>query len=164
VNSESLKYSIEARLSNHGLRCKWVSRNTPDTDELHEQRQKNDIPNRFNCRASAVITLGARQSANKMLVSHDELAQKNIDVVEIRRGRGTTHIIRDRLLFTDYKSYRNVTRINEYIRKLETIGGTAWTIDLESVTKKISRFVDSDKKIASIGWELSKFVTYTEWR
>ncbi len=37
-----------------------------------------------------VITLGARQTANKLLVSRDDLAGKDIDVVEIRRGGGTT--------------------------------------------------------------------------
>jgi len=37
-----------------------------------------------------VITLGARQSANKVVLDKDELAGKGIDVVEIRRGGGTT--------------------------------------------------------------------------
>ncbi len=37
-----------------------------------------------------VITLGARQSANKLLATRGDLAQKHIDVVDIRRGGGTT--------------------------------------------------------------------------
>ena len=37
-----------------------------------------------------VITLGARQSANKLLVNREDLAKKHIDIVDIRRGGGTT--------------------------------------------------------------------------
>ena len=37
-----------------------------------------------------VITLGARQSANKLLADRDNLANRGIDVIEIRRGGGAT--------------------------------------------------------------------------
>ncbi|MHC4665433.1 MAG: lipoyl protein ligase domain-containing protein [Planctomycetota bacterium] len=59
--------------------------------ELHEKRRKAQISNTvLIVEHTAVITLGARQSANKLLVNQDELGRKNIDVVHVRRGGGTT--------------------------------------------------------------------------
>ena len=59
--------------------------------KLVEQRRQNEIGDMvLIVEHQPVITLGARQNANKLLVSRDELAQKQIDVVEIRRGGGAT--------------------------------------------------------------------------
>ena len=59
--------------------------------ELREKRLSNKIPNTvLIVEHQPVITLGARQSANKLQISREELAKRQIDVVDIRRGGGTT--------------------------------------------------------------------------
>jgi lipoate-protein ligase B len=132
--------------------------------ELHEQRRKNEIPNTvIIVEHPAVITMGARQSANKLLVSHHELAQKNIDVVEIRRGGGTTAHNPGQLVFYPIINLSEMSLgINEYIRELEAIGRELLEqFGLESATKKdYPGLWVGDKKIASIGVRVSKFVTY----
>ena len=59
--------------------------------KLHKQRQQNEIPDTILITEhNPVITLGARQSANKLLAEGSTLANNGIDVVEIRRGGGVT--------------------------------------------------------------------------
>ena len=58
---------------------------------LCSHRQQNEIPNTvLIVEHPPVITLGARQSSNRLLVNRKELTQKHIDVVDVRRGGGTT--------------------------------------------------------------------------
>lgn len=111
----------------------------------------------------AVITLGARQSANKLLISQDELTQKGIDVAEIRRGGGTTAHNPGQLVFYPILNLKQLNLgISEYIRELETIG----TKLIEPLGVNSSRrkgfpglWIDK-RKIASIGVRVSKFITY----
>ncbi len=132
--------------------------------ELREKRRRGKIPNTFLiAEHPAVITLGARQSANKLLVSRDSLTQQDIDVVDIRRGGGTTAHNPGQLVFYPILHLQELgLGISEYIRELEAIG----TELLEELGVRSQRrkgfpglWVDN-RKIASIGARVSKFVTY----
>jgi len=70
-----------------------------------------------------VITLGARKTANRLLMDEAELAARGIDVVPIRRGGGTTAHNPGQIVFYPILdlSARGLG-INPYIRTLEAIG------------------------------------------
>lgn len=92
--------------------------------QLWEQRCQDKIPDTvLIVEHPPVITLGARKIANKLLVSREDLAKKGIDVVEIRRGGGTTAHNSGQLVFYPILKLQELgLSINKYIRKLETIG------------------------------------------
>jgi len=92
--------------------------------ELREKRGDGKIPNTvLIVEHTPVITLGARQSANKLLVSREELAEQHIDVVDIRRGGGTTAHNPGQLIFYPIIHLQELgLSITEYIRELEMIG------------------------------------------
>ena len=132
--------------------------------QLREKRQKGQIPNTvLIVEHPAVITLGARQSANKLLVSPEELARRNIDLVQIRRGGGVTAHNPGQLVFYPILDLRTLgLGINEYIRKLEAIGIELLAqlgVEVHRQKALPGLWVDS-KKIASIGVRVSKFITY----
>jgi lipoate-protein ligase B len=110
-----------------------------------------------------VITLGARQSANKLLAERANLAQKHIDVVDIRRGGGTTAHNPGQLVFYPILNLQQLgLGISEYIRELESIG-TELLQQSGVHTKRRKGFPGlwvGAKKIASIGVRVSKFITY----
>ncbi|MBN1972756.1 MAG: lipoyl(octanoyl) transferase LipB [Sedimentisphaerales bacterium] len=132
--------------------------------ELLEKRRNNEIPNTIIIvEHPDVITLGARQSANKLLVSMDELAKRKIDVIGIHRGGGTTAHNPGQLVFYPILNLRQLSLgINEYIRKLETIGHELlMQFGLDSdIRKGYPGLWIGEKKIASIGVRVSKFITY----
>jgi len=110
-----------------------------------------------------VITLGARQSANKLCTDSESLKEQGIDVVDVRRGGGTTAHNPGQLVFYPILYLPDLgLGISEYIRKLEAIGVEL----LEQLNVKTQRRKGfpglwvNDKKIASIGVRVSKFVTY----
>ena len=110
-----------------------------------------------------VITLGARQSANKLLASQDELASRQIDVVQIRRGGGTTAHNPGQLVFYPILNLQDLgLGINEYIRELEAIGiELLEQLGIFSQRRKgYPGLWVGERKIASIGVRVSKFVTY----
>jgi len=132
--------------------------------ELNEKRRRNEIPNTcLIVEHPTVITLGARQSFNKLLVSREELKQKHIDVVEIRRGGGTTaHNPGQLVLYPIMHLQQLGLGISEYIRKLEAIGEELLKesgLDCTGRKGLPGLWID-EKKIASIGVRVSKFVTY----
>jgi lipoic acid synthetase len=110
-----------------------------------------------------VITFGARQLANKLLISKESLEAKGIDVVEIRRGGGTTAHNPGQLVFYPILNLQDLhLGINEYIRQLEAIGIEL----LEQFGVKAQRkkgfpglWVEN-RKIASIGVRVSRQITY----
>ena len=110
-----------------------------------------------------VITLGARDSANKLLLSRAELAAKGIDVVEIRRGGGTTAHNPGQVVFYPILSLREWgLGENEYVRQLEAIGVEVLEgLGVAARPRKgfPGRWVD-ERKIASIGVRVSKGVSY----
>jgi lipoate-protein ligase B len=132
--------------------------------EFHQKRFENLIPDTvIMVEHPAVITFGARRSANKLLVGEDELELRNIDIVEIRRGGGTTAHNPGQLVFYPILNLSLLSLgISEYIRMLETIGQELlMQSGLECDAKKgYPGLWIGQKKIASIGVRVSKFVTY----
>ena len=132
--------------------------------ELTEKRRRYEIPNTaLLVEHPPVITLGARQSFNKLLVGREELEKKHIDVVEIRRGGGTTAHNPGQVVIYPIMNLQTLKLgISEYIRKLEAIGGELLEgLGVESNARKGFPGLWTDKrKIASIGVRVSKFVTY----
>ena len=141
--------------------------------QLHEKRRRGEISNTILITEHpSVITLGARQSANKMLASHSELAEKQIDLVASRRGGGTTAHNPGQLVFYPILNLQQLDMgINEYIRELESIGAELLgQLGIHAqrreglpglwVAPRASRQGQGDKKIASIGVRVSKFVSY----
>ena len=131
---------------------------------LREQRQQNKIPNTvLIVEHPAVITLGARQSSNRLLVDRKYLAQKNIDVVEVRRGGGTTAHNPGQLVFYPILDLQKTDfGINKYIRELEAIGAELLQqLKVHSTMRKGAPGLwVGARKIASIGVRVSKFITY----
>ncbi len=131
---------------------------------LREQRLASRIPNTvIITEHRPVITLGARQSANKLLAERKVLAQKQIDVVDIRRGGGTTAHNPGQLVFYPIMNLGELALgIGEYIRELEAIGAQLLQrFGLTSQTKKgLPGLWVGEKKIASIGVRVSKHITY----
>ncbi|MBN2315068.1 MAG: lipoyl(octanoyl) transferase LipB [Sedimentisphaerales bacterium] len=131
---------------------------------LCKKRQEGKIPNTILLvEHPAVITLGARQSRNILLVDRGELEQKNIDVVEIRRGGGTTvHNPGQLVIYPILNLQEWGLCIRDYIRKLETIGAELLrSFGIKSNGKKdFPGLWIGNRKIASIGVRVSRFTTY----
>jgi lipoate-protein ligase B len=110
----------------------------------------------------AVITLGARKSANKLLASPDELARRGIDLVEIRRGGGATAHNPGQVVFYPILHLQELRLdINQYVRTLEAIGIDLLAgLGVESGRRKgFPGLWVSERKIASVGVRVSRFVT-----
>ena len=132
--------------------------------QLREKRHREEIPNTvLLVEHPAVITLGARQSANKLMVSREELTKNHIDVVDIRRGGGTTAHNPGQLVFYPILNLQQLgLGISEYIRELEEIS-TELLEQLNVYSTRRKGFPGlwvNTKKIASIGVRVSKFITY----
>ena len=132
--------------------------------QLRDKRRRGEIPDTvLIAEHPAVITLGARQNANKLLANRSTLAQRNIDVVDIRRGGGATAHNPGQLVFYPILDLQQLgLGIGEYIRKLEAIGiELLKQSGVQSQRKKgFPGLWISEKKIASIGVRVSRFVTY----
>jgi lipoate-protein ligase B len=131
---------------------------------LRDKRRRGEIPDTILITEHPpVITLGARKSANKLQVSRNSLMQKHIDVVDIRRGGGTTAHNPGQLVFYPVLNLQELgLGISEYIGELETIGAELLEkLGVKSGQRKGLRglWIDN-RKIASIGVRVSKFVTY----
>ncbi len=131
---------------------------------LRDERRRGEISNTvLIVEHFPVITLGARQSANKLLVSTEDLVQKHIEVVDIRRGGGTTAHNPGQLVFYPILNLRQLNLgISEYIRELESIGAELLEhLDVHAERRKgFPGLWVGTKKIASIGVRVSKFITY----
>ena len=133
----------------HQLREKVSRGKTPDTVFIAEH--------------PPVITLGARQSANKLLASRSTLAKRGIDVVDIRRGGGTTAHNPGQLVIYPILHLQELgLGISEYIRELEAMGAELLKqLGVSSQRRKgFPGLWVGTKKIASIGVRVSRFVTY----
>jgi len=131
---------------------------------LSKKRQKGEIPNTvLLVEHPAVITLGARQSRNILLLSRSELEQKHIDVVDIRRGGGTTaHNPGQLVIYPILNLQEWGLCIRDYIRKLEAVGAELlrpFGIECQRKEDFPGLWID-DRKIASIGVRVSRFTTY----
>jgi len=110
-----------------------------------------------------VITLGARQSANRLLADEASLAARGISIVPIRRGGGATAHNPGQIVF--YPIIELASRgmaVNEYIRTLEEIGIELLSHFALAATrnKGFPGLWILPRKIASIGVRVSKGVTY----
>ncbi len=132
--------------------------------ELRDKRREGKISNTILIvEHPTVITLGARQNANKLLYNKEDLAQRHIDVVDIRRGGGATAHNPGQLVFYPIINLQELgLGITEYIRKLETIGiELLQQLGVHSQRRKgFPGLWVGEKKIASIGVRVSKLVTY----
>ena len=132
--------------------------------ELTEKRRRDEIPNTcLIVEHPPVITLGARQSFNKLLIRREELEKKQIDVVEIRRGGGTTAHNPGQVVLYPIMNLQNLRLgISEYIRHLEVISTELLKgLGVDGTTRKgLPGLWIAERKIASIGIRVSKFVTY----
>ena len=131
---------------------------------LLEKRFSNEISNTVVLvEHDAVITLGARESENKLLFSEEEYESKNIELVHIKRGGGATVHNRGQLVIYPIVDLRFLgLGVNEYIRELEEIGIELLSyLGLESERRKgyPGLWVGS-LKIASIGVRVSRGVAY----
>jgi len=132
--------------------------------QLRDKRRRNEITDTvLITEHPPVITLGARQSANKLLASRSDLEKRQIDVVDIRRGGGATAHNPGQLVFYPILNlHRLGLDINEYIRKLEAIG--IELLELLGISSQRREGLPGlwvgDRKIASIGVRVSKSVTY----
>ena len=132
--------------------------------QMQEKRRLGEIQNTvLILEHPPVITLGARQSANILLANRDDLTQKHIDVINIRRGGGTTAHNPGQLVFYPILNLQELNLgISEYIRKLESIGVELLEQSgIHAERKKgLPGLWVGLKKIASIGVRVSKFITY----
>lgn len=92
--------------------------------QLCKEKQQSKIPNTvLITEHPSIITLGARQSANKLCTDIKTLKEQGIDVVDVRRGGGSTAHNPGQIVFYPILNLRELgLGINEYIRKLEDIG------------------------------------------
>jgi lipoate-protein ligase B len=131
---------------------------------LRKKRQQGEIPDTvLIVEHPAVITRGARQSRNRLLVGREDLAQKHIDVVDIRRGGGTTAHNAGQLVFYPILDLQQLgLGISEYIRELEAIGAELlMQLGVLSTRRKGSPGLwVGMRKIASVGVRVSRFTTY----
>ncbi len=132
-------------------------------EQLQEQRRAGQIGDTvLIVEHRAVITLGARKSANKLLVRPEELARRKIDLVEIRRGGGATAHNPGQVVFYPILHLQELRLdINQYVRTLETIGIDLLAgLGVESGRRKgFPGLWVGERKIASIGVRVSRFVT-----
>lgn len=109
-----------------------------------------------------VITLGAHKSSNKLLADPEELARRGIDLVEIRRGGGTTAHNPGQLVFYPILHLQELgLDISTYVRTLEQIGiELLGELGVQSEQRKgFPGLWVGPRKIASIGVRVSRFVT-----
>ena len=109
-----------------------------------------------------VITLGARKSANKLLIDDETLTQRGIDLVQIRRGGGTTLHNPGQLVFYPILHLQQLgLGVSEYVRTLEAVGiELLETLAVSSTRRKgYPGLWVGARKIASIGVRVSRFVT-----
>ncbi|MEJ2705410.1 MAG: lipoyl(octanoyl) transferase LipB [Sedimentisphaerales bacterium] len=131
---------------------------------LRAERQQNEIPDTvLLVEHPPVITLGARQSRNKLLVSRGNLTRNGIDVVDVRRGGGTTaHNPGQVVIYPVLHLPSLGLCISDYVRKLELIGlELLRQLGVESARKPGSPGLwVEDRKIASVGVRVSRLTTY----
>jgi lipoate-protein ligase B len=143
--------------------------------DLWEKRRQGAIPDTvLIVEHPPVITLGARQSANKLLASPEELANRGIDIVQIRRGGGATAHNPGQLVFYPILHLQKLgLGVSEYIRILEEIGIELLAqlgVNAQRQKGFPGLWVENNRKsqivnrklrkVASIGVRVSKSVTY----
>lgn len=132
--------------------------------DLVEKRIANEIPNTvLLLEHYPTITLGANKNDNKLLQTRQKITEKNIDIVEVRRGGGTTAHNPGQIVIYPIISLTSLNLgISEYVRQLEAIGIellNSLSISAQRLKGKPGLW-HNEKKIASIGVKVKKHVTY----
>ena len=132
--------------------------------DLCRQRQHDEIPNTvLIVEHPDVITLGARKSENKLLEDEAALRVQGIDVVHIGRGGGTTAHNPGQLVMYPILKLKSVKLdVSSYVRSLEQIG-MELLAELRVECGRRKSFPGlwiGEKKIASIGVQLKKWVSF----
>jgi len=132
--------------------------------ELCQKRQADEIDNTvLIVEHPAVITLGARKSENKLLSDEEVIRGQGIEVVRVGRGGGTTaHNPGQLVVYPIIKLKSLKLDVNAYIRSLEQIGiELLQSLGVESGRRKgFPGLWIGEKKIASIGVQLKKWVSF----
>ena len=110
-----------------------------------------------------VITLGARESANKLLKDTDTIKQTGVEIFKIRRGGGTTaHNPGQLIVYPIINLKKHNLGVSDFVHLLENIG-----IELLaelgvncSVKKGFPGLWVQERKIASIGVQIKKWITF----
>ena len=131
---------------------------------LVEARRTGSIPDTvLLVEHPPVVTLGARQSANRLLATEQTLTSQGIEVFAIRRGGGTTAHNPGQIVFYPILDLRALALgINDYVRTLERIGiDLLATLDVQAQRKKgFPGLWVGPKKIASIGVRVTRQITF----
>ena len=132
--------------------------------ELCLRRQQNKIENTvLIVEHPAVITLGAHKSENKLLTDEDVIRSQGIDLLRVGRGGGTTaHNLGQVIVYPIIKLKSLGLDVNAYIRSLEQVGiELLQSLGVESDRRKgFPGLWIGEKKIASIGVQLKKWVSF----
>ncbi|MHB0946376.1 MAG: lipoyl(octanoyl) transferase LipB [Sedimentisphaerales bacterium] len=111
----------------------------------------------------SVITLGARSSANKLLEDSETIKNAGIEIVEIRRGGGTTAHNPGQLVIYPIINLKNRSLgVSDFVHLLEKIGIELLAelgVKCETI-KSLPGLWCGEKKIASIGVQVKKWVTF----
>jgi lipoyl(octanoyl) transferase len=132
--------------------------------DLCQKRQDDEIDNTvLIVEHPAVITLGARKSENKLLTDEDVICSQGIDLVRVGRGGGTTaHNPGQLVVYPIIKLKSLRLDVNGYVQSLEQVGIELlqW-LGVESGRRKgYPGLWIGEKKIASIGVQLKKWVSF----
>lgn len=132
--------------------------------DLCTQRQADTIDNMvLIVEHPAVITLGARKSENKLLAGEDAIRDMGIELLAVGRGGGVTAHTPGQLVFYPIIKLKTLKLdVNAYVRCLEQIGIEllAWLgVEASRFKGKPGLWV-GEKKIASIGVQLKKWVSF----
>jgi len=110
-----------------------------------------------------VITFGARENLNMLVVDRAELSNRGIELVRTRRGGGVTaHNPGQLVVYPVLKLADYGLGISEYVRQLEAVGAQLLDeLGLEcSREKGYPGLWVGDEKIASVGVRLSRGVSF----
>lgn len=130
---------------------------------LHEHVLTGDIPSlMLFVEHPAVITLGLNTQHNRLLYPQEVLQSQGIDVVQIRRGGGSTAHNRGQLVIYPIVSLNSLHfRVAPFVHYLEQIGIdllSLCTVAATRVPRYPGLWVD-ERKIASVGVQLSHSVS-----
>lgn len=109
-----------------------------------------------------VITLGARSSANKLLKDRLAIENAGIEIVQIRRGGGTTaHNPGQLVIYPIVNLKKRSLGVSDFVHLLEKIGIELLAeLGVNCETKKsLPGLWIGENKIASIGVQVKKWVT-----
>ena len=109
-----------------------------------------------------VITLGARDSANKLAKDSDTIKQSGVEIFQIRRGGGTTaHNPGQLVVYPVINLKKYSLGVSDFVHLLEKIGIELLAeLGLNCGTKKgFPGLWINERKIASIGVQIKKWIT-----